>query len=187
MLNDSVDPDDDCGAPNAGTPNPQCMFNDTADLDDDFDGIYDHWDVDDDNDGIWDYFEIDVNDDLDDDANTQPPGNFFTGTNCFDNDDDGTDTDPDEESDTDQDDGIRERTFFHGTSAENAANILRNGFKCSTNGTLGPGIYMSKDISKVRGHVLVKFGTGVILRLRVRWSEIRLLITRLITTKLKTG
>jgi len=97
MLNDSVDPDDDCGAPNAGTPNPQCMFNDTADLDDDFDGIYDHWDMDDDNDGIWDFFEIDVNDDLDDDANTLPPGNFFTGTNCFDNDDDGTDTDPDED------------------------------------------------------------------------------------------
>ena len=97
LLNDSVDPDDDCGAPNAGTPNPQCMFNDTADLDDDFDGIYDHWDVDDDNDGIWDFFEIDTNDDLDDDANTLPPGNFFTGTNCFDNDDDGTDTDPDED------------------------------------------------------------------------------------------
>ena len=97
MLNDSVDPDDDCGAPNAGTPNPQCMFNDTADLDDDFDGIYDHWDMDDDNDGIWDFFEVDVNDDLDDDANTLPPGNFFTGTNCFDNDDDGTDTDPDED------------------------------------------------------------------------------------------
>ena len=73
------------------------MFNDTADLDDDFDGIYDHWDVDDDNDGIWDFFEIDTNDDLDDDANTLPPGNFFTGTNCFDNDDDGTDTDPDED------------------------------------------------------------------------------------------
>ena len=75
--------------------NPSCMVNDTADLDDDFDGVYDHWDVDDDNNGVWDFFEIDVNDDLDDDSNTEPPGNFFTGYNCDDHDDDGTDTDPD--------------------------------------------------------------------------------------------
>ena len=97
LLNNDVDPDDDCGAPVAGNMNPQCMFNDTADLDDDFDAIYDHWDIDDDNDGIWDYFEVDTNDDLDDDANTEPEGAFFIGFNCEDNDDDGTDTDPDED------------------------------------------------------------------------------------------
>ena len=96
LLNNDVDPDDDCGAPIPGNLNPQCMVNDTADLDDDFDGVYDHWDVDDDNDGIWDYFEIDSNDDLDDDANIDA-SNFFTGTNCDDNDDDGTDTDPDDD------------------------------------------------------------------------------------------
>ena len=97
LLNNDVDPDDDCGAPVAGNMEPQCMFNDTADLDDDFDGIYDHWDVDDDNDGVWDFLEVDSNDDLDDDANTEPPGSFFTGTNCEDEDDDGTDTDPDDD------------------------------------------------------------------------------------------
>ena len=97
LLNNDVDPDDDCGAPVSGNMNPQCMFNDTADLDDDFDAIYDHWDIDDDNDGIWDYFEVDTNDDLDDDANTEPEGAFFIGFNCDDNDDDGTDTDPDED------------------------------------------------------------------------------------------
>ena len=97
LLNNDVDPDDDCGAPVAGNMEPQCMFNDTADLDDDFDGIYDHWDVDDDNDGVWDFLEVDSNDDLDDDANTEPPGSFFTGTNCEDGDDDGTDTDPDDD------------------------------------------------------------------------------------------
>ena len=71
-------------------------FNDTASnsLDDDFDGVYDHWDMNDDNDGIWDYFELDGNDDLDDDSGTEP-GNFFIGSNCVDQDDDGTDTDPD--------------------------------------------------------------------------------------------
>lgn len=71
--------------------------NDTADLDDDWDGIFNHWDVDDDNDGIIDWREIDSDDDWDNDAGTNPPGNFFTGTNCQDNDDDGTDTDPDED------------------------------------------------------------------------------------------
>ena len=74
---------------------PTCQFNDTADLDDDLDGLFDLYDVDDDNDGIWDYLEVDSDSDWDDDANTNPPGNFFTGFNCQDNDDDGTDSDPD--------------------------------------------------------------------------------------------
>ena len=94
LLDNDVDPDDDCGAPIPGNMNPSCMVNDTADLDDDFDGVYDHWDIDDDNDGIWDYFELDSNDDLDDDSGTEP-GNFFIGSNCVDQDDDGSDTDPD--------------------------------------------------------------------------------------------
>ena len=96
LLDNDVDPDDDCGAPIAGNMNPSCMVNDTADLDDDFDGVYDHWDIDDDNDGIWDYLEVDSNDDLDDDSGTEP-GNFFIGSNCVDKDDDGTDTDPDDD------------------------------------------------------------------------------------------
>jgi len=103
LLKNDVDPDNDCGAPLLGmnpTTNqpwapPPCMFNDTADLDDDDDGIYDYIDVDDDNDGLWDFLEVDSDDDWDDDNNTLPPGAFFTGTNCEDNDDDGTDTDPD--------------------------------------------------------------------------------------------
>ena len=94
LLDNDVDPDDNCQAPMPLALNPSCMLNDTVDLDDDWDGVYDHWDVDDDNDGIWDYFEIDTNDDFDDDSGTEP-GNFFIGSNCEDKDDDGTDTDPD--------------------------------------------------------------------------------------------
>ena len=97
QMNDDVDPDDDCGAHVGGLPQPGCMFNDTADVDDDGDDVYDLYDVDDNNDGIWDYLEIDSNNDWDDDAFTLPPGNFFTGDNCVDNDDDGTDSDPDED------------------------------------------------------------------------------------------
>ena len=70
------------------------FFNNTIDLDDDYDSIFDWFDVDDDNDGLWDYFEIDSNDDLDDDTG-QNNGNFFSGTNCVDNDDDGNDADAD--------------------------------------------------------------------------------------------
>jgi len=70
--------------------------NKTIDVDDDYDSIYDWYDVDDDNDGIWDYFEVDSNNDFDDDAN-QNNGNFFTGTNCVDNDDDGNDADADDD------------------------------------------------------------------------------------------
>ena len=59
----------------------------------DGDGVCNDSDLDDDNDGIWDYFEVDSNDDWDDDANTETEGSFFMGTNCEDNDDDGTDDD----------------------------------------------------------------------------------------------
>ena len=72
------------------------FFNNTIDLDDDYDSIFDWFDVDDDNDGLWDYFEIDTNDDLDDDTG-QINGNFFSGSNCADNDDDGNDADADDD------------------------------------------------------------------------------------------
>ena len=68
----------------------------TVDLDNDYDSVFDWYDVDDDNDGIWDYFEIDSDDDWDNDAG-QENGNFFSGTNCEDNDDDGNDADIDED------------------------------------------------------------------------------------------
>ncbi|MFL2963067.1 MAG: hypothetical protein ACJZ46_02360 [Candidatus Thalassarchaeaceae archaeon] len=96
-INDNEDPDDDCGAPVAGNLDPSCMANDTADLDDDFDGVYDHWDIDDDNDGIWDYLEIDTDLDWDDDQSGGDATYYFTGSNCDDADDDGLDTDPDDD------------------------------------------------------------------------------------------
>ncbi|MGB2037396.1 MAG: DUF4129 domain-containing protein [Candidatus Poseidoniaceae archaeon] len=72
------------------------FYNNTIDLDDDYDSVFDWFDVDDDNDGLWDYFEVDSNDDLDDDDG-QENGNFFSGTNCEDNDDDGNDADADDD------------------------------------------------------------------------------------------
>ncbi len=95
LLDDDVDPDIDCGQPMPEVSwVPNCMYNNTNDLDDDWDIVYDHFDVDDDNDGIWDYFEVDTNHDLDDDMTIVEPY-YFTGDNCDDADDDGLDTDPD--------------------------------------------------------------------------------------------
>ncbi len=68
--------------------------NDTVDIDDDYDAVYDWYDVDDDNDGVWDFFEVDTDDDFDNDDG-QLNSNFFGGTNCVDNDDDGNDADVD--------------------------------------------------------------------------------------------
>ena len=40
--------------------------------------------------------------------------------------------------------------MYHGTTLENAMKIKSSGFKPSTWGMLGPGVYMSRDINKVR-------------------------------------
>ena len=110
-LNDDVDPDIDCGQPMPDVSwVPNCMYNNTNDLDDDWDIVYDHFDVDDDNDGIWDYFEVDSNDDFDDDATVEEPY-YFTGSNGEDNDDDGLDTDPD-------DDGIYQAVWDKGVRGQ---------------------------------------------------------------------
>ena len=41
-------------------------------------------------------------------------------------------------------------TMYHGTSAENARSIAQTGFRPSTSGMLGPGVYCSHDINKAR-------------------------------------
>ena len=90
FIKNSVDGDSD------GDGGQFLASNNTVDVDDDYDAVFDWYDVDDDNNGIWDYFEIDTDDDLDNDAG-QDNGNFFQGTNCLDNDDDGNDADIDED------------------------------------------------------------------------------------------
>jgi len=41
--------------------------------------------------------------------------------------------------------------MYHGTpNLENAALIEQNGFKASTDGLLGPGVYVSRDVEKAR-------------------------------------
>ena len=59
---------------------------------------------------------------------------------------------------------MTEIRVYHGTTAENAASIRAEGFRASSAGMLGRGVYVSRDINKVLaygGH------NGVILELRV--------------------
>ena len=56
---------------------------------------------------------------------------------------------------TDEDStGFRRQIFvmYHATKRQNLASIVKNGFKLSTIGMLGPGIYLSRDINKTRAY-----------------------------------
>ncbi|KAM6951835.1 uncharacterized protein FYW47_015315 [Aplochiton taeniatus] len=43
-------------------------------------------------------------------------------------------------------------TMYHGTHRSNADAIITGGFRCSGGGTLGPGVYCSRDIAKAKGY-----------------------------------
>ena len=79
------------------------------------------------------------------------------------------DTDCGHGSDAWHDDGNRVRTFFHGTDAEAAKKILRYGFKESSSGMLGPGVYMSTDLSKAQAY------GNVILSLKVQCRKTKVI------------
>ncbi len=56
---------------------------------------------------------------------------------------------------------------YHGTSQAAAASIERNGFSVSSDGMLGRGVYVSRDLSKA-----ADYGTGVVLELRVDFGRV---------------
>ncbi|KAG9328674.1 hypothetical protein JZ751_011492, partial [Albula glossodonta] len=68
----------------------------------------------------------------------------------------------------------RKYTMYHGTSTQNAQLIKKNGFRPSANGMLGPGVYMSRNVTKAR-----MFPTGVlpnqkvVLKLRVNVGKVK--------------
>ena len=75
-------------------------------------------------------------------------------------------------------DGFDHRFFvmYHATPASNVSSILDNGFNESTEGMLGPGLYVSRDIDKTR------FYGGVCFKLLVYTGK-----TRLVTAADKSG
>uniref|UniRef100_A0A8C3ARK4 Grass carp reovirus (GCRV)-induced gene 2p n=1 Tax=Cyclopterus lumpus TaxID=8103 RepID=A0A8C3ARK4_CYCLU len=65
-------------------------------------------------------------------------------------------------------------TMFHGTSIASARLIIANGFKQSTGGMLGKGVYVSRDKKKAAHYPLNSNNTDrVILELRVRVGRVK--------------
>uniref|UniRef100_A0A8C6UIP1 Grass carp reovirus (GCRV)-induced gene 2e n=1 Tax=Neogobius melanostomus TaxID=47308 RepID=A0A8C6UIP1_9GOBI len=64
--------------------------------------------------------------------------------------------------------------MYHGTTQMNAQSILRNGFRRSTDGMLGPGVYLSRDLEKARRY---PFGhpesDKVVLKVKVRVGKVK--------------
>jgi len=56
--------------------------------------------------------------------------------------------------------------MYHGTTPENAALIMKEGFKPSKDGMLGPGVYVSGEYEKAK-----RYGT-VVLKLSVLTGKI---------------
>ena len=67
--------------------------------------------------------------------------------------------------------------FYHGTSKKRADIIRRNGFQISTDGMLGPGVYVSNQIEKAK-HYATYTGNrdgdnGAVLVLEVRLGNVK--------------
>lgn len=58
-------------------------------------------------------------------------------------------------------------TMFHATSVESARAIIANGFQQSSNGTLGQGVYCSRDVAKAEGY------GELIFKLRVHVGRVK--------------
>ncbi|KAM9360135.1 uncharacterized protein ABDE67_000758 isoform 1-T1 [Symphorus nematophorus] len=63
--------------------------------------------------------------------------------------------------------------MYHGTSVANARLIIANGFKQSTGGMLGPGVYVSRDIRKASCYPQNQPTNRVVLQLRVRPGRVK--------------
>lgn len=64
-------------------------------------------------------------------------------------------------------------TMYHGTLKTNAPAIISSGFRPSLGGTLGPGVYCSRDINKAMGYPLCAPNDRVVLKLRVRVGKVK--------------
>ncbi|XP_064208608.1 gig2-like protein DreN [Anguilla rostrata] len=65
-------------------------------------------------------------------------------------------------------------TMFHGTHKSNAKAIITSGFKPSAGGTLGPGVYCSRDLNKATAYpALCPQNDRVVFRLLVRVGKVK--------------
>ncbi|XP_067232404.1 gig2-like protein DreN isoform X2 [Chanodichthys erythropterus] len=64
-------------------------------------------------------------------------------------------------------------TMYHGTLKTNAPAIISSGFRPSLGGTLGPGVYCSRDINKAMRYPPCAPNDRVVLKLRVRVGKVK--------------
>ncbi|XP_062407929.1 uncharacterized protein LOC134099153 [Sardina pilchardus] len=65
-------------------------------------------------------------------------------------------------------------TMYHGTSKENADSILKTGFKPSSDGMLGQGVYLSRDLRKASRYPLNKpVGECAVLKVTVNVGKVK--------------
>ncbi|XP_062867671.1 gig2-like protein DreN [Trichomycterus rosablanca] len=65
-------------------------------------------------------------------------------------------------------------TMYHGTLKSNASAIISSGFKPSSGGTLGPGVYCSRDIKKAMSYpAFCAPDDRVVFKLRVRVGKVK--------------
>ncbi|XP_067826817.1 grass carp reovirus (GCRV)-induced gene 2o [Heptranchias perlo] len=67
----------------------------------------------------------------------------------------------------------REYIMYHGTSVSNAKSIIQSGFRQSSKGMLGPGVYVSRDKEKARRYPLNTPNDRVILMLKVQVGKVK--------------
>ncbi|XP_010865156.1 grass carp reovirus (GCRV)-induced gene 2o [Esox lucius] len=65
-------------------------------------------------------------------------------------------------------------TMYHGTNLKNAQDIITNGFKRSSDGLLGPGIYVSRNIEKAKCYPLTADKKDkIVFKLKVRVGKVK--------------
>nr|XP_055059073.1 grass carp reovirus (GCRV)-induced gene 2q [Misgurnus anguillicaudatus] len=70
--------------------------------------------------------------------------------------------------------GRKSFIMYHGTTMANAQDIMRNGFKQSADGMLGPGVYVSRSLEKASRYPLDPKGEQLgILKLSVRVGKVK--------------
>ncbi|KAK7152693.1 hypothetical protein R3I93_010801 [Phoxinus phoxinus] len=79
-----------------------------------------------------------------------------------------------EEEEENQHTGRRKYTMYHGTTMANALKIKREGFKCSSDGMLGAGVYVSRNKEKASRYPINAGAQPLaILKLSVRVGKVK--------------
>ncbi|XP_038635346.1 uncharacterized protein LOC119954306 [Scyliorhinus canicula] len=68
-----------------------------------------------------------------------------------------------------------EYIMYHGTTVSNARSIIQTGFRQSSKGMLGPGVYISRDKEKAKRYPISSPSDRVILVLKVQVGKVKII------------